>query len=137
MASHIDLEAFPEFMTQTADQQEPPYEQIFEAEVHILQRIAPLVEGSFETKESLLTQITAEIDSFQMSAAFRQCLKEPEELLNACFTKQTNLTSKMQDALSQIKYVDSSQLPQQTWKVNFLEMLEPRYKATEVRQLRS
>ena len=36
MASHIDLEAFPEFMTQTADQQEPPYEQIFEAEVHIL-----------------------------------------------------------------------------------------------------
>ena len=39
----------------------------------------------------------------------------------------------MQDALSQIKDVDSSQLPQQTWKVNFLEMLEPRYKATEVR----
>jgi len=96
-----DLDTFPEFMTQTdPDQQEPPYEQICEAEVHMLQRIAPIVEGSCETKESLLAQIIAEIDSFQMNAALRSCLKEPEELLNACFTKQTNLTSKMQDALT-------------------------------------
>ena len=39
----------------------------------------------------------------------------------------------MQDALTKIKDVDSSGMPQQIWKVNFLEMLEPRYKATEVR----
>ena len=32
--------------------------------------------------------------------------------------------------------LDTSNFPKQVWKVNFLEMLEPRFKSSDVKQIR-
>ena len=104
------------------------YELTQAVEVHILQLIAPLVEGSTLSREELLAQIEETVSSIEMPATLKQCLKEPEDLLSDCFTRQENLPAKLWKALKALGDVDSSSLPRRTWKVRYLEVLEPRFK---------
>ncbi len=86
----------PKFLTNNHDgeeeskdadnNQELSYEQTCEAEVYLLQLIAPIIEGSSQTKAELLDEIKTKIDSLNLSESIKLCLKEPEELLLACFT---------------------------------------------------
>ena len=76
----------PEF-AENADEA-PSYEKTKEFEVFVLQRVAPLVEGSTLSKEALLEQVRAKMASLEIPESIRNLVYEPEELLNACFTMQ-------------------------------------------------
>ena len=78
--------SMPEF-AENADEA-PSYEKTKEFEVFVLQRVAPLVEGSTLSKEALLEQVRAKMASLEIPESIRNLVYEPEELLNACFTMQ-------------------------------------------------
>ena len=61
----------------------------------MLQVLAPLIEGSIETEEILLAKITEKFESLGLPDAVRQYLKEPDEFLNACFSRTQNLSGKV------------------------------------------
>ena len=71
------------------------YKQIVAAEVQIIQFLAPLVEGSTETRDDLLLRITEKYDSLNLPEKVRESLKEPDELLSSQFTRCENLSKKL------------------------------------------
>ena len=98
--------------------------------------IAPLIEGSTEPREAILSKITEKIESINMPETLRQYLKEPEELLNACCIRTENLSGKLMHALNNMSGVDASNFPQQTWKMKIVEMLEPKFKSADIKKTR-
>ena len=76
----------PEF-AENADEA-PSYEKAKEFEVFVLQRVAPLVEGSTLSKDALLEQVRDKMNSLEIPEAIRNLVYDAEELLNACFTMQ-------------------------------------------------
>lgn len=51
------------------------------------------------------------ISSVEIVEPIAKCLKEPEELVDACFTQQVNLPKKLQMALAEMEGVNSSLFP--------------------------
>ena len=102
----------------------------------MIQVLAPLVEGSTETQGTLVERITEKYESLGIPEPMRAYIKEPEELLNACFTKRENLPPKLMSALLQFKDIDASGFPNQFWQVNMIEMLAPKFKPANVKKIR-
>ena len=103
----------PEF-AENADEA-PSYEKTKEFEVFVLQRVAPLVEGSTLSKEALLEQVTVKMASLEIPVAISNLIYDPEELLSACFTMQQTMPKKIWSILDSMTDIDSSTVPRQSW----------------------
>ena len=113
------------------------YEETKQVEVLILQKVAPLIEGSTESRSELLHLLTRQVNEMEMPQELLDCLKEPEELLNSCFSRQDTLSGQHWEAFCSLGNVQNKdRLPQHTWKANFLEMLGAGHQSSEVKKLR-
>lgn len=112
------------------------YKQKMEIEVKVIQVLALIVEGSTDSRQDLMQKVRDKFDSLSLPDLVKQSIKEPDEIFGSCFTCSQNLPAKLMKELESMADIDLSNFQKQTWKVNIVEMLEPRFKASDVKKAR-
>ena len=80
-------------------------------EAHVIVLIAPLIEGSSESEETLLAKVLEKIETIEKLKDVREHLKPTEDLLKSCFSKTDNLPVKLWKALVEMTDVDVGTFP--------------------------